>query len=57
MNQEIRKKFQWIDERINAFMDHEFPHPKSIDFLMAERDRLTAQVLKSEFEEINWGAE
>ena len=57
MNQELKNKLQWINERINAFMDHEFPYPQCIDLLIAERDRLTAQVLKDEMEKIDWGAE
>jgi len=57
MNQEIKNKLQWIDEKIDRLMRDELPHPESIEFLVAERDRITTQILKEEFSKMDWEAE
>lgn len=57
MDQEIKNKLQWIDKRIDALMDEEYPHPESLDYLWAERDRVTAEILKEEFSKMDWKAE
>jgi len=56
MNQVLKNQLQWIDQRLNALMDEEYPHPESIDYLWAERDRVTAQCLKEDFNKIDWEA-
>jgi len=57
MNQEIKNKLKWIDKKIDTLMDHELPHPESIEFLVAERDRITTQILKDEFSKMDWEAQ
>lgn len=57
MNQVLKNKLQWIDQRLDALMDEEFPHPESIDYLWAERDRVTAQYLEEDFNKIDWEAQ
>ena len=56
MNSQLKSKIQWIDARIDALMDHELPHPESMDFLVAERDKATAEILKEEFSTLDWEA-
>lgn len=56
MNKQLKSKIQWIDEKLDALMDQELPHPESIDFLVVERDKATAEILKEEFSRIDWEA-
>jgi len=57
MNQEIKNKLQWIDDRMKEMISDEYPHPEAIDFLLAERDRITTQILKEEFSKMDWEAQ
>jgi len=57
MNQVLKNQLQWIDQRLDALVDEEYPHPESFDYLWAERDRVTAKCLEEEFSTMDWEAQ